>query len=73
MFNICVSRGCLLVEETRIDLLIEDSPFLLPLYLWVFQPQAIIRHSGYLHFLWEEEESEIIALDDMVIVNYSLV
>lgn len=73
MFNICMSRGCLLVEETRIDLLIEDSPFLLPLYLWVFQPQAIIRHGGYLHFLWEEEQSEIIALDDMGIVNYSLV
>jgi len=44
------------MEESRIDLLIEVSPFLLPLYLWIFQSQAIIRHGRYLHFLWEEEE-----------------
>lgn len=33
MFDICVYTEDLLMEESRIDLLIEVSPFRLPLYL----------------------------------------
>lgn len=67
MFDICVSIEGLPMEESRIDLLIEVSPFHLLLY--VFQPQTIIH--GCLNSLWEEE-SKIIGLDGRIMVNYSL-
>lgn len=72
ILDICVSRGCFLMEESMIDTLVEVFS-ISSAFLSIDLPATICQAWWVLTFLvGKGGESEIIAVDDMVVVNYSL-